>query len=481
MPLVKLSRVRVSTPSGVRLHDISWELEARERWAILGENGSGKTSFLRLVRGDTWPDEGHGERIYQLGAEPTASPIEAKAAMAMVSPEQQVKYSQRDWNVTGLQAVAAGHFDSEWLHEEPSAAQWEECRRLLERLRITHLADRRVRQMSSGELRKILVARALVGRPRVLLLDEVAHGLDAESRSDLLRWLDTAVESETALLMATHRLDELPPSVDKFLQLRDGRVEQQGKQRRARAQRASRRRQAKRAAPASGEVLVRIEGADVFAGQTQVLSDISWEIRTGEHWLVQGDNGAGKSTLLKLLAGDVYAVFGARVERFGLSPSAGVWEVKARVGWVSAELQAYYQQHDVSVADVVASGFFGTVGLAEALTEEERRSVDDALIHFSLSALADRRMNQLSYGQARRALLARATVHRPRLLLLDEPFDGLDGANRASLEQKIELLVDQGAQLVLTTHHPAEVPAWITHALRLQEGRIVQSRRVGTP
>jgi molybdate transport system ATP-binding protein len=159
------------------------------------------------------------------------------------------------------------------------------------------------------------------------------------------------------------------------------------------------------------------------------------------------------------------------VQRLGLGPRAGVWEVKARVGVVSPELQARFRA-DLPAEAVVLSGLSGGIGTAVAPSPADLARSRSALARAGAAHLAGRRIHSLSYGEMRRLLVARALVHEPELLVLDEPMNGLDAGGRAALAAALGELAARGVTLVLATHHRAEIPPAVTHELELRDGRV---------
>lgn len=215
--------------------------------------------------------------------------------------------------------------------------------------------------------------------------------------------------------------------------------------------------------------------ADVFVDGHAVLHQVSWDIHRGEHWAVVGSNGAGKSTLVKLIYGDHSPAIGGEVERRGFPPGSHIEDFKRTVGLLSPELQSDYVREDVSVEEIVISGRHASIGLNEAPTVTDRRAARRWLRALELEELAKSPPRELSYGQMRRVLLARAMVNSPSLLLLDEPCTGLDAATRAVVLTHLERLARAGVQLVMATHHESDLVPSINRVLRLRHGRIVQS------
>ncbi len=497
-PLVVLTDACVELGGRPILRDINWSLHPGQHWVIVGRNGSGKSTFLRLVRGEVWPVINANPvppRVYHLDGDAQFTAVGIKEAFATVSPEHHNRYLQQEWSLRVRDVVRSGVGGGDYAYQTLTSDQRDDVEAAIDLMRIRHLNARNVQELSTGELRRVLIARALAGRPRVLVCDEIGDGLDIGSRATLLEALDDAARAGTQLLVSTHRGNELPSTMTHRLMLEAGRIVDQERLGRNQGRKAfddwfkQPRSEVEFSAPTNrtspfaaqphsqhtsaqnlGPTLIQIEGADVYLGTKPTLKGINLEIRQGQHWAVLGPNGSGKSTLLKLIAGDVHPAFGAQVRRFAFTPKNTLWELRARLGLVSPELQAAYRE-PIPAADVVASGFFSSIGLLDRPSTAQRRKVRQTLAMLSLSALADRNFLELSFGEARRILLARALVKDPALILFDEPFDGLDVPARRLMRQALEQAAGTGATLVVVTHHEEDLPACITNVIRMENGR----------
>jgi molybdate transport system ATP-binding protein len=207
--------------------------------------------------------------------------------------------------------------------------------------------------------------------------------------------------------------------------------------------------------------LVKVVNADVYLDEHKALERLSFEVFPGECWVIHGANGSGKTTLLRTLYGDHGVASHGSIHRAGIVPGVPLQEFKARAGFVAAHIQTIHPQH-LTVDEIVQSGRHAT----------DRKAATKALEFFGLKDFGKRTREELSYGQMRRVLFARAWVTHPRLLLLDEPLAGIDAPTRGVLIDRIGQLVAKGTAVVMTTHHRDEWPPYATHELELEAGRM---------
>jgi molybdate transport system ATP-binding protein len=204
-------------------------------------------------------------------------------------------------------------------------------------------------------------------------------------------------------------------------------------------------------------------------GSRIIFKDLNWTVMPGQHWAVTGPNGAGKTTLLQMITGDQLQAYANEIYLFGRRRGSGesIWDVKQRVGLVSSEFQLNYRK-SLSALNVVLSGFFDSVGLYRHASLQQCRVAHQWLRRLGLTHLHERLFEHLSYGERRLILLARALVKAPDLLVLDEPCQGLDPANRRNVLARIDAIAAHSAtQLLYVTHFSEELPACITHRFDL--------------
>ncbi len=226
------------------------------------------------------------------------------------------------------------------------------------------------------------------------------------------------------------------------------------------------------------DMLIDMQDITVRYGDVVALDKLSWSMKGGENWAILGPNGSGKSTLLKLILGDDLQGYANRITLFGKRKGSGetVWEIKKRIGLVSSELQVRYRKK-MSAYDVIASGFYDSIGLYRYPTPEQERIVDQWIEVLGIWDIARQYYHQLSYGQRRMLLLARAMVKSPGLLIMDEPCHGLDILNRRRILKTIETIGETETHLLYVTNYRGEIPTCITHVMRLQKGKVVSQGR----
>jgi molybdate transport system ATP-binding protein len=473
-PLVTLQHVDVEIAGAPVLHDVTWQLARGEHWGVVGANGSGKSTLLGLICGTIWPAPERGIRRYDFGAGAETDAVRARSEIVLVGHELQDRYARMAWNFTALDVALSGLYRTDIPRRRPAANERERAVEVLRRLGVAELADRRFLELSRGEQRRVLIARGVAFEPTILLLDEPASGLDAAARAELSAMLEL-VARECTLVCAAHVPEDLPSFIRRYLRVEHGRVDVVERDMSAPLPAASRSAASAKIAGAVYRIepneqlpLIEVLHADVWLGGRRILQDLTWRLMSGQHWLVTGANGSGKSTFLRLLHGQLRPALGGTVTWPALQNPRDVWALRKQVAWVSAELQAAYR-YPTTVRACVASGFTSSVGATRAATAEEAGRVEELLEELELLPLAGRPLSTLSYGQARRALLGRLLANRPRVLLLDEPWEGLDAPTAELLSRTLARLAGSGTQLVCASHLAAH-RSLFTHELRLAGG-----------
>jgi len=482
---VQLQRVRLERGGRRVLKGISWHIRPGERWVLLGPNGSGKTQLLKVIAGTVWPAPAARPALHwRLYGERYDTPYEVKEDIAYLGAERQDKYDRYGWDMRVEKLIGTGIQRSDIPLAPLSGSDRRRIRSALRKLGIAHLARRHFLTLSHGERRVVLLARALAADPKLLLLDEVFNGLDEVNRQRVTRLL-TSLKGRLPWVLSTHRLEDVPASATHALVLRNGAAVYSGRLQRARlarwlpSARHSPQPKPRRAkAPAADRTTqVRLVRARVYLGGRPVLKGISLTVRSGEFWVIHGKNGSGKTTLLRTLYGDHGVAVGGTVARAGIEPGEPLEKFRRRVGLVAPHLQAEYPR-TLGVAETVQSGRHASIGMPGPPSAADRRAARRALALLGLTRLAHRTLGELSYGQTRSVLFARALACNLRMLLLDEPFAGLDAATHRKLRALVLTLAERGVTVVVAAHGLGEWRALATHSIELAGGGARALRRL---
>ena len=481
-PLVQLTNTTVTRGSIRLAGPISWQLMRDEHVALIGSNGAGKTTPLKLLRGEVLPDMG-GERIYDFGSGPQHTVLGLRQRIGLVSADMQDFYFLHATRSLGRSIVLAGFFDTPLLYEETTPEQEKAADETIALLGIEDLAASELGTLSTGQVRKLLIARGLAPGPDVLPLDECLEGLDRTSRSEVLDLLEKAAKCST-LVYAAHRMGDVPKCITKTVIMENGQIRSEGDRDDALAVLQD---IAPDVAacdmptvlpPTNFDYLLRMEKVSVVAGGVRFLHGVNWEILPGENWAILGDNGAGKSSLIRLITSEI-SPYADDDDGVGtILRLGGMTMDKARplIGVVSPAYQSSYARElgwEVTALETVLSGYRGSVGMLDEPTSEELLGAQEWLERIGLADLADRPLRRMSYGQQRRIFLARAMAPGPQLLLLDEPLSGLDTPARNQMLDLLQKLAEAGVPLVLVTHHVEDrIPA-ITHVMLMDKGHQV--------
>ncbi|MDR2075710.1 MAG: ATP-binding cassette domain-containing protein, partial [Desulfovibrio sp.] len=222
-PLVRLDNVTLRLGRTLIFSGLCLDIERGERLAVLGANGSGKSSLLRLLAGDLRPAQDAPGGIYwAFAGRPDSSALAARERVRLVSPRLQRAYVRQGWKVSGLEILLSGLDNTALLYGQSAGEQREAAAALAESVGAGYLLDKKAPAMSQGQLRLALLLRALLPRPDLLLLDEPFDGLDASARGAFLRALSQAADQ--ALVLTAHRQEDLPPLIRRAIRLEAGRT-----------------------------------------------------------------------------------------------------------------------------------------------------------------------------------------------------------------------------------------------------------------
>ncbi|HEY3984438.1 molybdate ABC transporter ATP-binding protein ModF [Cedecea sp.] len=448
-------------------------LRAGESWAFVGANGSGKSALARALAGSLPVMK--GERRCDF------------TRIAHLSFEQLQKLVSDEWqrNNTDMLSVDeddTGRTTSEIIQDE--VVDEARSRELATLFGIEHLLTRRFKYLSTGETRKALLCQALMSEPELLILDEPFDGLDVKSRQQLAELLAQLSAQGYTLVLVLNRFDEIPDFVQFAGVLADCTLTESGEKQALLeqaliAQLAHSEKLAGVALPEADDPSARytlpehqprivLKDGVVEYNDSPILHKLSWTVNPGEHWQIVGPNGAGKSTLLSLITGDHPQGYSNDLTLFGRRRGSGetIWDIKKHIGYVSSSLHLDYRV-STTVRNVILSGYFDSIGIYQAVSDRQQKLTREWLNMLGMdNATADAPFHSLSWGQQRLALIARALVKHPTLLILDEPLQGLDPLNRQLIRRFVDILIGEGeTQLLFVSHHAEDAPQCITHRL----------------
>lgn len=480
---------------------VSLEIEKGEQICIVGDNAAGKTRLIEILTGH-YPLL-KNEVSYDFAPSLLKSPSENIKYVAFrdsYGQQDSNYYYQQRWNLHDISddMPTAGQFllesyrradatterdlgPREWQQE---LSQRNNLRILLSKLfALERMEMKHIISLSSGELRKLQLARVLGAHPRLLILDEPFIGLDATTRDNLRSLLASLVrESGLQLILVLSRRSEIPNFIThvvpvvglKVLSKVDRKTFEESIQGPIFSCPSSAR--TTESTPCSSSAsfppleVLRFSDVTIRYANRVILNHLSWTVRQGEHWALTGPNGSGKSTLLSLVCADNPQAYACHIEMFGHRRGIGqsIWEIKQYIGYVCPEMHRAYQCN-IPAIDVVASGLHDSVGLFVRPRPDQRQTCIAWMRALGIEGLADRPFLRISSGEQRLCLLARAFVKDPLLLVLDEPYHGLDDCRRNIVSRLIEKYCSRPhTSLIMVSHYEEDFPSCITNRLHLE-------------
>lgn len=458
----------------------------KEHIAIVGDNASGKTMLIDIITGshpllmrdpvyDFSPKESHL-------ASDNLKYITFRDSYG--GDSERNYYLQQRWNQHDIDenTPTVGNMlnDSYRITGPDTEQRREMLNHLYDIFDFHHLLDKYIILLSSGELRKFQLIRALMGDPRVLIMDNPFIGLDKETRQQLRELLEQLSEERNLqIILVLSKDEDIPEFITHVVEVCGMKVM---KKKTLHDYKAEKSHTADSSTLLSDEIkkeilslpyndndyntkeVVRMNNVSIRYGERTILKSLDWVVNNGERWALSGQNGAGKSTLLSLVCADNPQSYACDIVLFDHQRGSGetIWDIKKHIGYVSPEMHRAYNR-DMPAIRIVASGLKDSVGLYVKPTESDYEQCRKWMHIFGIEHLAERTFLKLSSGEQRMILLARAFVKDPELLILDEPLHGLDKDKGEMVKQIIETFCQRrNKTLIMVTHYQEELPPCIT-------------------
>ena len=440
---ISLENITIRLKDRFLFKNTSLMLQRADNLLVVGANGSGKTTLVKAIAGLL--PVAQGEITLDFLDGPLPYPSVHKDKIAYISFDAHKKI----------------HLENEFKKDLED---------------LTGKSERII-NLSTGQTRKYLIEKALKKNPAILILDEPFDGLDVNFSKELKDLIEK-LSKKVFLILVTHRADEIIKGIKKAVLIRDGKIEKYGSVKEtlhsyqlftnshpelvsgsANKMESQTGKMPKRVR--HDNFLIDFRNVSVEFDGKKILEDINWQVREGENWAVLGPNGAGKSTLIKLITGENLQVFANEIKIFGLSRNKlDIDELNKKIGLVSADLSL--KIHDYQSVDKI-------IGLKNFWIIQKLGLLD----------LTQKTYGELSFGQKRLVLIAKALSKSPQILILDEPCHGLDATNRLKVLNEIELIARTGTTIILITHHQDEIIPSVNKIMHLRNGRIEKISDLG--
>jgi len=477
--ILKITNLSFGYQQNSILKDFSWQIKAKENWMIKGISGSGKTTLAKIISKEIENYEGFLEINFCETSHLPKQVIYVPNWFQFTNLDgqknfyYQQRYNKIEQNDTLTVLAELKRF------EKKENLTFEKVEHLLKIFGFDNFKNQQLIELSSGEHKKLQLIKVLWLEPQLLIIDQPYTGLDIETRKNLNQYIDDLTTKGVTFILINND-DDYPESVKHFAEIRNGQLYEISLSDKVT-------KDVKRKSKPlpyflqnhqenSSENIIQMKNVEIVYGTKKVLEGINWEVKSGEKWLVYGANGSGKSTLLSLINGDHPQAYGNEISLFGNRRGSGesIWEIKEKIGMISPELHWYFDM-DANVKQAIASGFFDSMSLYQKLDFEQQQKLEQLLIFFDLQEDQLKKLKTLPIGKQRLVLLARTLVKNPKLLVLDEPCQGLDNEQILHFNQIIDDLAASGQTLIYVAHFQSQIPNCISHQLHIEKGKIIKN------
>jgi len=475
-PILEIQNLSFQFGSNVVLKNLNFKINKGENWQIGGPSGTGKTSLTKIISGEINNFEGNIKINFDENSELKQKVVYVSNWYQFTNLEGDRNfYYQQRYNKFAKNDTLTVFAELNYFAQKEQL-DFKNVEKYLEIFDFQNFKEQQLIELSSGEHKKLQLVKAFWLKPQILIIDQPYTGLDVKSRKNLNQIFENLTQEGVTLLLINND-DEVPSCINHFAEIKNGSFLElthhseitKGEERIPKELPYFLQKPPK----TNAKEMVKLENVNVSYGEKKVLKNINWQLNEGERWLLQGSNGSGKSTLLSLLNGDHPQAYANKIYLFGKKRGSGesIWDIKEKIGIISPELHWYFDLN-ASVGQTIASGFFDSMSLYQKLSFEQQQKLEQILHFFDLKEDKNKKLNTLSLGKQRLALLARTIVKNPELLILDEPCQGLDVQQTQYFNRVVDDLCKSGHTLIYVGHFESQLPESLSHKLILEKGEI---------
>jgi molybdate transport system ATP-binding protein len=435
---------------------ISWEIGKGELNAVIGANRSGKSLLAKIICGKVFDYKGQVSKTIK----DTDIVFADYTADSLRFHYSDFYYQQRynAFDVADLETI------QELLAYNAGDVYQNS---IFNKILPSSVLSKKIIELSSGESRKVVILKSILKPAKVYVLDNPFTGLDNNSivlLIDVFKMM-TQQYGKTVVLL----LNKAPEDIvfDTVIHLNNPHE--------VIVNSSSFINDSTYKTPeTSFNIVFKIKNQHLKVGNKTLIHDVSWTIGKGEKWVLKGANGSGKSTLMSLINADNGIAYSLDIILFDKLRGTGesIWDIKSKIGFVSPEIQLFWNRA-MSVKDTIRSGFSNTKVLNRKITEQEQQRYERLIGIFQLQSMEEVLFASLSVGDKRIVMVARALVNNPPLLILDEPFQGLDEARFKFLYERLSAFADEERTVVQITHHENELLPCINRTAHIKNNDFI--------
>lgn len=429
--------------------------------AVIGKNGSGKSTLGNIIAKGRYAYGnrlGFSDKISRIKML-TFTDIHSFTGIDVQYYNQRMEATANDYVLTV----------GEIFDKKLESPVWH---RYTQAFRLNNIETKKINYLSSGELRKLLIINALCDAPDLLILDNPYIGLDTESRKDFDEAMILLRANGMSVVFLLCDPQEVPQYVDSIIEIDNCKINYPITEKEEICNLLNRMQESNEeyvpVLPVKTnpglyedcEIVFSIKDGHARYGDKTIFENFNWEVHRGECWSLRGPNGSGKSLLLSMICADNPQGYANDITLFDRKRGSGesIWEIKDAIGYVCPEMQLYFKSND-SVREIIIQGMRNSLTRYRKSSVEEQKTADSWMKALEINHVSDRKFSELSSGEQRIVMLARALAKQPELLVLDEPLHGLDLNHKMIVKKIISKLVEDNAStLIFVTHCPSELP-----------------------